>query len=43
VRWYYRALVDAFTAQRDRLSPRAQALLEQLRVTVAEIDRLASA
>ena len=43
VRWYYRALVDAFTAQRERLSPRAQALLEQLRVTVAEIDRLASA
>jgi (p)ppGpp synthase/HD superfamily hydrolase len=43
VRWYYRALVDAFTAQRDRLPPRALPLLEQLRLTVDEIDRLAAA
>jgi len=43
IRWYYRALVDAFTAQRDRLPPRALPLLEQLRQTVDEIDRLAVA
>lgn len=42
VRWYYRALVDAFTAQRDRLGPQAQPLLEQLRLTVDEIERLAA-
>lgn len=41
VRWYYRALVDAFTARQDDLGPGAVPFLDELRRTVDELDRLA--
>ena len=42
VRWYYRALADAFEAQRERLGPGAAPAVDELRRTVAELDRLAA-
>ena len=42
VRWYYRALYEAFAARRDDLGPRAVPVLEELGRTVDEIDRLAA-
>jgi hypothetical protein len=42
VRWYYRALYEAFAARRDDLGPRAIPVLEELGRTVEEIDRLAA-
>jgi GTP pyrophosphokinase len=41
VRWYYRALLDAFDARRDAFGPRATPALEELRRTVGELERLA--
>ena len=42
VRWYYRALADAFEAQRERLGPGAAPTVDELRRTVDELDRLAA-
>jgi GTP pyrophosphokinase len=42
VRWYYRALYEAFAARRDHLPAEAFPALEELGRTVAEIDRLAA-
>jgi GTP pyrophosphokinase len=42
VRWYYRALFQAFTARRDALGDRATPALDEFGRTVAEIDRLAA-
>lgn len=42
VRWYYRALAEAFEARRQDLAPGARALVDELRRTVDEIDRLAT-
>jgi GTP pyrophosphokinase len=41
VRWYYRALYEAFTARRDELGLRAVPVLEELGRTVDDLDRLA--
>jgi GTP pyrophosphokinase len=41
VRWYYRALREAFAARRDDLGAGAVAYLDELGRVVAEIDRLA--
>ena len=43
VRWYYRALYDAFGARRDALGPAALPLLDELGRAVDELDRLATA
>jgi (p)ppGpp synthase/HD superfamily hydrolase len=40
IRWYYRALYDAFDARRDALGPAAEPALEELGRTIAELDRL---
>ena len=40
IRWYYRALDEAFSARRDALGPMAEPALEEFGRTVAEIDRL---
>jgi GTP pyrophosphokinase len=37
VRWYYRALLDAFTARADDLGPGGRRVLEEFRRTVAEL------
>ena len=42
VRWYYRALFQAFAARRDALGDRATPALDEFGRTVAEIDRLAA-
>jgi (p)ppGpp synthase/HD superfamily hydrolase len=42
VRWYYRALYDAFAARAGDLGPAARPALEELGRTVDEIDRLAA-
>ena len=41
VRWYYRELADTFEAQRGRLGTGAVPAIDELRRTVAELDRLA--
>lgn len=40
MRWYYRALTEAFEARRRDLAPGARAVVDELRRTVDEIDRL---
>jgi GTP pyrophosphokinase len=40
VRWYYRALTEAFEARADALGPEAAPALRELRSTVDELDRL---
>lgn len=42
VRWYYRALTEAFEARRQDLTPGARAVVDELRRTVDEIERLAT-
>jgi len=41
VRWYYRALTEAFEARKDVLGEHAMGTLEELRRTVDDLDRLA--
>lgn len=43
IRWYYRALYDAFDARRDALGPDALPALQELGRTIDEIDRLSDA
>jgi GTP pyrophosphokinase len=43
VRWYYRALHEAFAARRDDLGSGAQPFLDELGRVVGELDRLAAA
>ncbi len=41
VRWYYRALLDGFRARQETLGSQALPMLEELKRTVDELDRLA--
>jgi hypothetical protein len=41
VRWYYRAMNEAFAARADDVGPRARPALDELGRTVTELDRLA--
>jgi GTP pyrophosphokinase len=43
VRWYYRALYEAFAARRDEIGQGAEQFLEELERVVCELDRLAAA
>ncbi len=43
VRWYYRAMYEAFDARRDALGPRAESFVDELGRVVDELDRLATA
>ncbi len=43
VRWYYRALTEAFEARADDLGPGAAPALDELRRVVDELDRMAVA
>ena len=43
VRWYYRELAKAFEARRGDIGPRGAPMLDELRRTVDELDRLADA
>ena len=43
IRWYYRALLDAFRARAEDLGPHAAPFLDELERVLAELDALAGA